>query len=154
MFRFKGVGYLTDGEIDLIIEKKVPAHLEKFAAPSYHFQIKQHLMPYEIGKIDIRVGYNENTFYGGNIGYEIYPPYRGHHYAAKACQIIKRVAQLHGMNYLYISCLPDNLPSNKTCQRLGARWLGNYVVPFHLEMYMMSVREINVYEWNLNAYNR
>ena len=84
MFRFKDVGYLTDGEIDLIIEKKVPAHLEKFAAPSYHFQIKQHLMPYEIGKIDIRVGYNENTFYGGNIGYEIYPPYRGHHYAAKA----------------------------------------------------------------------
>ena len=53
MFRFKDVGYLTDGEIDLIIEKKVPAHLEKFAAPSYHFQIKQHLMPYEIGKIDI-----------------------------------------------------------------------------------------------------
>ena len=55
MFRFKDVGYLTDGEIDLIIEKKVPAHLEKFAAPSYHFQIKQHLMPYEFGKIAIRV---------------------------------------------------------------------------------------------------
>ena len=46
MFRFKDVGYLTDGEIDLIIEKKVPAHLEKFAAPSYHFQIKYYLMSY------------------------------------------------------------------------------------------------------------
>lgn len=150
MFRFKDVGYLTDGEIDLIIERKVPAHLEKFAAPSYHFQIKRHLMPFEIGKIDIRIGYNENTFYGGNIGYEIYPPYRGHHYAAKACEIIKRIAELHGMNYLYISCLPDNIASNKTCQSLGTRWLGTYVVPFHLEMYMMGVREINIYEWNLN----
>ncbi len=150
MFQFKEVGYLTDGEIDLIIEKKVPAHLEKFAAPSYHFQIKKHLMPYEIGKIDIRIGYNENTFYGGNIGYEIYPPYRGHHYAAKACEIIKRIAKIHGMNYLYISCLPDNIASNKTCQLLGSRWLGRYVVPFYLEMYLMGVREINVYEWDLN----
>lgn len=149
MFRFKDVGYLTDGEIDLIIEKKVPAHLEKFGVPSYHFQIKKHLMPHEIGKIDIRIGYNENTFYGGNIGYEIYPAYRGHHYAAKACKILKRVAQLHGMNYLYISCLPENIPSNKTCQSLGAHWLGTYIVPFHLEMYMMGVRQINIYELGL-----
>lgn len=64
MIRFKDVGYLTDGEIDLIIERKVPAHLEKFKAPTYYFQIKKHLSPYEIGKIDIRIGYNENTFYG------------------------------------------------------------------------------------------
>ena len=28
MFRFAEVGYLTDGEIDLILEKKVPANLE------------------------------------------------------------------------------------------------------------------------------
>ena len=27
MFRFKDIGYLTDGEIDLILEKKLPAHL-------------------------------------------------------------------------------------------------------------------------------
>ena len=86
MIRFKDVGYLTDGEIDLIIEKKVPAHLEKFGAPTYYFQIKKHLTPYEIGKIDIRIGYNENTFYGGNVGYEIYLPYRGNHYAENEWQ--------------------------------------------------------------------
>ena len=39
MFRFKDVGYLTDGEIDLIIEKKVPAHLEKFAAPWRKYRV-------------------------------------------------------------------------------------------------------------------
>ncbi len=50
MIRFKDVGYLTDGEIDLIIERKVPAHLEKFKAPTYYFQIKKHLSPYEIGE--------------------------------------------------------------------------------------------------------
>jgi len=150
MIRFKDVGYLTDGEIDLIIEKKVPAHLEKFGAPTYYFQIKKHLTPYEIGKIDIRIGYNENTFYGGNVGYEIYPPYRGNHYAEKACRLIKRVAKLHGMNYLYISCLPTNIPSNKTCQRLNAQWLGTYYIPIYLEMYLFGVREINIYEWNIS----
>ena len=149
MFKFNEIGYLTDGEVDLILEKKVPAHIERFKVTSYHFKIKKHLMPYEIGKIDIRIGHNEITFYGGNIGYEIYPPYRGHHYAAKSCQIIKKVAESHGMTYLYISCLPDNLASNRTCQWLKTRWLGTYLVPFHNEMYLAGVRQINVYEWHL-----
>lgn len=151
MFRFAEVGYLTDGEIDLILEKKVPANLEPFHVPAYHFKIKKHLMPIEMGKIDIRIGQNETTFYGGNIGYEIYPPYQGNHYAMKACQIIKRVAINHGMSYLYVSCLPENIPSNKTCQRLGATWLGTYLIPFHNEMYLAGVRQINVYEWIIST---
>ena len=149
MFRFAEVGYLTDGEIDLILEKKVPANLEPFHVPAYHFKIKKHLTSVEIGKIDIRIGHNEMTFYGGNIGYEIYPPYQGHHYAAKACLIIKKIALLHGMTYVYISCLPENIPSNKTCQRLKTSWLGTYLIPFHNEMYLVGVRQINVYEWIL-----
>lgn len=151
MFRFAEVGYLTDGEIDLILEKKVPAELEPFHAPAYHFKIKKHLMPIEMGKIDIRIGYNDTTFYGGNIGYEIYPPFRGHHYATKACLLIKKIALLHGMDYVYISCLPENIPSNKTCQRLGSSWLGTYLIPFHHEMYLAGVRQINVYEWGLTT---
>ncbi|HAX73629.1 MAG TPA: GNAT family N-acetyltransferase [Firmicutes bacterium] len=149
MFEFKDVGYITDGEIDLILEKKVPAIYEKFYVPSYHFKVKKHLSNVEMGKIDIRIGHNENTFYGGNIGYEIYPMFQGNHYAAKACQLIKKVALMHQLTYLYISCLPENIPSNKTCLRLQAQFLGTYQIPFHSEMYLIGLRQINVYYWSL-----
>ena len=147
MFEFKDVGYITNGEIDLIIDKKIPATLEPFHVPAYHFKIKKHLTSIELGKIDIRIGYNENTFYGGNIGYEIYPPYRGHHYAAQACLLIQKIATMHQMPYIYISCLPENIPSNKTCEKLPTQFLGTFQVPFHNELYYVGVRLINIYAW-------
>ncbi|MGL4337130.1 MAG: GNAT family N-acetyltransferase [Turicibacter sp.] len=149
MFEFKDVGYLTNGEIDLILDKKIPETIDRFHAPSYHFKIKKHLTPIEIGRIDIRIGYNETTFYGGNIGYEIFPPYRGHHYAAQACVLITKVAKIHNLAYLYISCLPENIPSNKTCQKLNTSFLGTFHVPFHNELYLVGVRTINIYAWQL-----
>ena len=149
MIEFKDVGYLTDKEIDLILYRKIPAMYERFHVPSYHFKIKRHLTKTEVGRIDIRVGYNENTFYGGNVGYEIYPPYRGYYYAAKACQIIKRVGEMHGLEYLYICCVPDNIGSNKTCQKLGASFLGHFQIPLYNEMYDMGIRTINIYKWSI-----
>jgi len=153
VFFFKDITFLTDGDLDLVVEKTVPGNLERFLVPAYYFYIKKRGVPYEIGKIEIRVGHNEHTFYAGNIGYEIYPPYRGHHYAAKACEIVKRIAQLHGIQYLYISCLPDNIASNKTCQRLGANFLGTFLIPFHNEMYLMGIRQTNIYKWSINPLN-
>ena len=151
MFLFKDIHFLTDGQLDLVLEKTVPAELEHFLAPTYYFEIKRSGIPYVIGKIEIRVAHNELTFYAGNIGYEIYPPYRGNHYAGKACEIIKRVAQIHGMNYLHISCLPTNIASNKTCENLGANFLGSYLIPFHNELYLYGIREMNVYEWPISS---
>ena len=149
MFAFKDITYLTDGHLDLIIEKKVPATEETFLVPTYYFDIKRSGIPYPIGKIEIRIGYNEMTFYAGNIGYEIYPPYRGNHYARRACEIIKRVAHLHGMKYLNVCCLPDNIASNKTCQKIGGEFLGTYLIPFHNELYLFGIREMNIYKWKI-----
>ena len=145
MFTFQKFDFLTDGYLELYIQRKAHAHEERFQVPAYYFSIKKSGFADEIGKIEIRIGHNEQTFYGGNVGYEIYPPYRGNHYAMRACQIIKRVAKGHGMKFLYISCLPDNIASNKTCQRLGAKLLGNYLIPFHNEMYLMGIPQINIY---------
>jgi len=151
MFTFKNITFLTDGDLELVIDRMVSADLEQFRAPAYYFKIKKKGLPYEIGKIEIRVGHNEHTFYAGNIGYEIYPPYRGHHYAAKACQIIKRIAELHEIEYLYISCLPDNIASNKTCLFLESKFLGTFLIPFHHEMYLMGIRQTNIYKWMINS---
>lgn len=51
-----------------------------------------------IGFIDIRIGYTV---------------------LLKACKIIKQVALSYDMKKLYITCNPDNLPSRRTCVKLG-----------------------------------
>ena len=45
--------------------------------PAYKYQVKLHNGDASIGRIDLRIGYNKNTHYGGNIGYEIEEAYRG-----------------------------------------------------------------------------
>ena len=46
-------------------------------------------------------------------------PYRGNHYAGKACRLLFHLARRHGMDYLVITCNPDNFPSRKTCEYAG-----------------------------------
>ena len=75
----------------------------------------------KIGECDLRVGHNENTYYGGNIGYSINEEYRGHHYAGKACLLLFELAKRHNMDYLIISCDPDNFASRKTCEYAGGK---------------------------------
>lgn len=74
-----------------------------------------------MGVCDLRIGYNQRVYYGGNIGYRIKEEYRGHHYAAKACLLLFKLAKEHGMKYLIITCNPDNYPSRKTCEYIGCR---------------------------------
>ncbi|HEY8364569.1 MAG TPA: GNAT family N-acetyltransferase [Haloplasmataceae bacterium] len=102
-----------------------------------------------MGFIDIRIGHNKNTYYGGNIGYTIYEPFRGHHYAAKACNIIKQIAIYHNMTKLYITCNPDNIPSRKTCEKLGLEFKGIIDLPEDNEMYLEGEKQKCLFEWKL-----
>lgn len=82
-----------------------------------------------MGNIDLRIGHNDNLFYGGNIGYRIDPEHRGHHYAAKAVTLLFELARIHELEYLYISCNPDNIASYRTCELAGGKLLGIYELP-------------------------
>lgn len=149
LFYFKDFGLLTDGDIDLKIENKVPANEEKGHVPSYKYRITLHNMDDTIGAIDIRIGHNENTYYGGNIGYTINEEYRGNGYAAKACKIIREVAIAHGMEKLIITCNPDNFPSRRTCEKVGLTLKGIVDLPIYNEMYIRGERQECIYEWEL-----
>ncbi|MDZ4992330.1 GNAT family N-acetyltransferase [Clostridium perfringens] len=149
MFKFKDFNYLTDGEIDLKIEEKIASNEEKGYVPSYKYRITLHNSNHSIGAIDIRIGYNEGTYYGGNIGYMIEETYRGHSYASKACKIIKDVAIAHGMNKLIITCNPDNFPSRKTCEKTGLKLKDIVDLPTYNDMYKNGERQKCIYEWIL-----
>jgi tagatose 1,6-diphosphate aldolase len=79
--------------------------------------------------------------YAGNIGYGVYPPARGHHYAERACRLLLRLARAHGMKRLWITCNPDNIASKRTCERLGCTLGGIVTVPTGHPLYLRGDRE-------------
>lgn len=151
MFKFKDFDYLTDGDIDLRISKKAEPNQEKGYVPAYIFKITMHGKEEPVGAVDLRVGSNSNTHYGGNIGYAIDKQYRGNGYAAKACKIVRQVAQAHGMQRLIITCNPDNIASRKTCENVGAELIEIVDLPPDNEMYKLGARQKCRYEWDISV---
>ena len=115
---FLDTDFLKNDEIQLILEKTVEADPGKNWLPAYHFAICD-LSGAKMGTCDLRIGHNESVYYGGNIGYRIDEPWRGHDYAGKACRLLFELARRHGMDYVIITCNPDNRPSRRTCEWLG-----------------------------------
>jgi tagatose 1,6-diphosphate aldolase len=149
MFEFKEFNLLTDGEIDLVITKKTPANPQLNWVPAYYYDITLHGTTTPIGYIDIRIGYNENLYYGGHIGYGISENFRGNAYASKACKIIKQVAVAHGMTNLIITCNPDNTASKRTCEKVGLTLKEVVDLPEDNDMYLDGERQKCIYEWEL-----
>lgn len=149
MFEFKNFDLLTDGELDLIIEEMAPENKEKGYVPAYKYKIRQHNSSQNIGEIDIRIGNNKNTYYGGNVGYSIDEAFRGNSYASKACKLIKQVAIGHDMEKIIITCNPDNLPSRRTCEKIGIALKEIVNLPEDNEMYLEGETQKCVFEWVL-----
>ena len=114
--------FLKNDEIHLVLEKTVDGNEEKGWVPAYHFMICD---PHgvKLGTCDLRIGHTANLYYGGNIGYHIAEPYRGHHYAGKACLLLFELARMHNMEYVIITCNPENHASRKTCAYAGGTLL-------------------------------
>jgi tagatose 1,6-diphosphate aldolase len=124
-----------------------PADPKRGWVPSYHFWMRLHPAPQPPpvrigGGITLRVGStHELEMYAGNIGYGVYPPARGHHYAERACRLLLRLARAHGMKRLWITCNPDNIASKRTCERLGCTLGGIVTVPTGHPLYLRGDRE-------------
>ncbi|MCR5665117.1 MAG: GNAT family N-acetyltransferase [Oscillospiraceae bacterium] len=114
--------FLRTDEFFLRLDRSSEADPERELVPACHFSICDPDGTV-MGRCDLRVGHNEKLYYGGNIGYGIFPDCRGRRLAEKACRLLFELARRLGMTYLYITCSPDNLPSRRTCERLGGKLL-------------------------------
>ena len=112
----------TDGEIDLYPAKVFPASRELGFGEERVWKITEHGKRQEIGRISFRNGESRGIYFYGHIGYHIDPPWRGRHYAAKACRLIRDEIRQSGKSTVVITCDPDNLASRKTCLALGCLW--------------------------------
>lgn len=125
---FIDTNFLKNNEIQLRLQKTVDGDRKKKWLPAYCFAIcdKQGR---EMGICDLRIGHNINVYYGGNISYYIQEAYRGHHYAGKACLLLFELAKKHKMDYLIITCNPDNYASRRTCEYVGCRYIETVELP-------------------------
>ena len=116
-----------------------PGEARRENIPSYHFWMKLTGpdAPVKIaGGIGLRIGNTSNIKnYIGHIGYNVYPPARGHHLAERACRLLFPLARRHGLKTLWITCNPENQASRRTCLRLGATLVNTLPVPPDNELY-------------------
>jgi len=125
---FLNTDFLESDEIKLVVDQLAEANPERNWVPAYRFFICD-LNGRKMGNCDLRVGYTDELYYAGHIGYGIDEEYRGHHYAAKACELLFTLARKHAMDYLYITCNPDNEASRKTLEYLQGEFLGVAELP-------------------------
>ena len=133
-FEFLDPGVLQDGELSLVVAKQIPADPIKGYVPSYEFTMR--VDNQDAGRLNFRA---QNTtlleFVGGHIGYDVKEPFRGHHYAARACKLVVPLARAHGFKEIVITCNPDNWASRKTAERAGYEFVEIVKVPEDHEMY-------------------
>ncbi len=139
---------LKSDEIFLRLTKTCDAQPEKRWLPVYYFDI---CLPdgTRIGNCDLRIGHNEKTYIGGNIGYRVDEAFRGHHYAAKACRLLFRLAEKHGLDHLFITCRPENLASAGTCEDAGGKFVEIAAVPEDNEMYADGAGQVRIYRFDI-----
>ena len=77
--------------VDIVLRQQYEANLEKGYFPKLVYDIVLHGTNIVIGECDARLGYNENIFYGGNLGYSILEQYRGNGYAGQAVKLLKTI---------------------------------------------------------------
>ncbi|HWQ59000.1 MAG TPA: GNAT family N-acetyltransferase [Clostridia bacterium] len=145
---FIDVPLLESGEVRLVCTKKSPAEPEKKYVPNYHFAVCRGSE--KIGAINLRVGYADGLYYGGQIGYEIDEAYRGRGYAVAACRLLVPVAKAHGMTKLLVTNNVENAASRRVCEKLGARLVRRARVPEWSDLYRKGIRFVNIFELNVD----
>ncbi len=149
MFGFTKKPSYTDGEINIVLERKYGRELFNGIEKTDYFAIYLYKTHICVGYIDYRKGNSEYLYYMGNIGYHIDEPYRHHRYATKALKLIlKHIAQ-EKVKKLIITCNPDNIASYKTIEGAGGKLLETVDVPEWHELYWRNEKRKCIFEITL-----
>jgi predicted acetyltransferase len=137
---------LTHGEVELRFVQMLPGDAVHGLVPGYHFRIHD-ASGTAVGFINLRVGNTDHVrLYAGHIGYGIEAPHRGRHYALQACRALAAFVRTLAAEVI-ITCDPDNAPSRRTIEALGAAFLEEVPVPPHDPHYRQGSRAKRRYLW-------
>lgn len=110
---------LHNDEIDLCLSRYDLYDEESGINGGYLYYIYRRHSFKKIGYISLRLGESPGLYYLGHIGYRIEAPFRGHHYALQACRLLLSVIRQENLKSVVITTDVDNVPSRKTCEKLG-----------------------------------
>lgn len=131
---FFNPGHLQDAELELRVNKLIPADPVKAYVPAYEFGM--YVGDTEVGRLNFRTADTDSLLLvGGHIGYSVNEAHRGKRYAERACRLVFPLARKHGLTRLIITCLPNNRASYRTIENLGGIFLGIVNVPPTHEMW-------------------
>jgi len=147
VFHFGSFELLSGERIDLRLDKKEPADPARGYVPAYDFHLTLHGTAEKVGSLRLRIGTAEQLYFPGHLGYDVDEPFRGRRYAEEACRLVIPVALFHDLHALILTCNPDNAPSKRTIENLGARLLGQVEIPPTHEMYAEHGPLLLRYEW-------
>ncbi len=141
-FEFFDPGELIDNDLQLVLTERKPADPSKGFVPAYVFEMAFAGTDTKVGSINIRVGDTDFLVrYAGQIGYSVEPAHRGQRYAARACELLKPLARMHGLKTLWLTVTPDNAASRRTCEILGAQMVEIVDLPEDCDMYACDERQ-------------
>jgi predicted acetyltransferase len=119
---------LCDGDLHLeLVDYAVhPYH----RLPTYYFRMVNAGSGAAMGRINLRCGSTPHIErYGGHLGYDVDPEHRGHRYAARSVRLLVPLARRLGLDPLWITCDPENAPSRRTLEIVGAEMIEIVDVP-------------------------
>jgi tagatose 1,6-diphosphate aldolase len=98
--------------------------------PTYFFRMVSVSRDEEMGTINLRIGSTSHIErYAGHIGYGVYPPHRGRHYAARSVILLLPLASRLGISPVWITCDPENTASRRSLEIAGAELVEIVEVP-------------------------
>jgi predicted acetyltransferase len=137
---------LQDGPVRLRLRKTITPESDGQLVPYYHFKILNHI-GLVVGHINFRIGDTRHILLcAGHIGYGVLPKHRGHGYAYRACRALAPLVRYH-YDEVIITADTDNQPSNRTIEKLGARFINTIEVPADDPMYVPGAAPKNRYRW-------
>ena len=135
-------GEMVDGDLTLVVEDFHEYAPDKRWVPYYRFRMLNTHTRDTMGNASLRLGNNLHiVLYAGHIGYGVEPAFRGHHYASRAVRLLLPLALRHGLNPVWITCNPDNLPSKRSLEIAGGKFVEIVDLPPDNPMYLAGERQ-------------
>ena len=133
---------LTDDDLTLVLTDTRAAGPRDNDALTYRFEMQHSQDKVRMGNLSVRIADSEYIVqYFGHIGYGVYPLFRGHRYAARGCRLVLPILAHHAVDPIWITCNPDNTPSRRTCELLGAELVNIVDVPKNTDLYLIGDRQ-------------